>query len=212
VPEWQVRRGRTRLDSASASAECETSAECLSQARLEPDGILFARLADGDQRAFDELYRRYARAVHALIARVLRDCGLREETVQDTFLAVWRSAARYDPRRDQARGWVLRIARNRAVDALRRGLPDAHPDSDDPHDPLVDVEADVVAAEEAFRLHAAVAMLSPAEAQVIELGYWLELSQTEIAAHLGIPLGTVMSRTRTALAQLARILNDQDVG
>ena len=156
-----------------------------------------------DEAAFDELYGRYARAVYAVVRRLIGDHARSEDVVQQAFTNVWRAAAGYRRERGPATGWLFAIARNAAFDALRsREAPSRWEVPDLPDDgPGPDQRAS--AAEEAFRVHAAVDGLPDHEREVIELAYFDGLSQSEVAARLGAPLGTVKTRTRRALAHLA---------
>jgi RNA polymerase sigma-70 factor, ECF subfamily len=172
------------------------------------DGELIVLVADGDTSAFDELYRRYARAVLGLAQRRLGDRGRAEDAVQEVFTSVWRSADRYDPARGQGAPWLYAVARNAIVDGLRR-TPE--PPVDAPDDAAVDpgppeqTEASWVA----WRIHRALETLPSHERTVIELAYYSGLSQSEIADFLHIPLGTVKTRTRAALGHLADMLEEE---
>jgi RNA polymerase sigma-70 factor (ECF subfamily) len=173
---------------------------------VESDEDLLARVAEGDQRAFEALYRRYARPLFGFALRRLGDPGGAEEVVQQVFVAVWRSAAKFDPVRGRAESWLFGIARKAIIDALRIGsrsrwdpvaeLPErASPER--PPDQLV--EEDWVA----FCVHAAVSELPDRERVPLELAYWHGRRQSEIANLLGLPLGTVKTRMRSGLARLA---------
>jgi RNA polymerase sigma-70 factor (ECF subfamily) len=172
------------------------------------DGELLERIAAGERRAFDEIHRRYARAVFGLALRRLGDRGRAEDATQDTFAAVWRSASRYDREKGPGAPWLYTVARNAIVDGSRRvrdwagDVPDIADESAGPHE---QAESSWVA----FRVHRALETLPEHERRVIELGYWSGLSQNEIAAFLNLPLGTVKTRTRTALARLADILEEE---
>ncbi|HXF97271.1 MAG TPA: sigma-70 family RNA polymerase sigma factor [Gaiellaceae bacterium] len=172
------------------------------------DAELIERVADGDREAFEELYRRYARAVLGLALRRLGDRGRAEDVTQDAFVAIWRSARTYDRRRGGAPGWLYAIARNAVTDRLRR-LPEPVGELEDgvggEPDPAEEAEASWIA----WRVHRALEVLPPRERSVIELAYWRGLSQSEIGAALGIPLGTVKTRTRSALARLADELEEE---
>jgi RNA polymerase sigma-70 factor (ECF subfamily) len=159
-----------------------------------------------DEAAFDELYRRYGRAVYGVVVRLVGDRAHSEDVVQQAFTNVWRAAAGYRRERGPATGWLFAIARNAAIDALRaREAPSRWEVPDQPDDgPGPDERAS--AAEDAFRVHAAVDGLPDHEREVIELAYFDGLSQSEVAARLGAPLGTVKTRTRRALAHLANRL------
>jgi RNA polymerase sigma-70 factor (ECF subfamily) len=172
------------------------------------DGELIERIAVGDRDSFDELYRRYARAVLGLALRRLGDRGRAEEATQEVFTAIWRSARSYDPERGAGAPWLFTIARNAIVDGLRRApeqpaeVPDAPSEEAGPPE-------QAEAAWLAFRVHRAVESLPEHERPVIELAYWSGLSQTEIASFLNLPLGTVKTRTRSALARLADLLDGE---
>jgi RNA polymerase sigma-70 factor (ECF subfamily) len=172
------------------------------------DGQLIARVAQGDRPAFEELYRRYARAVLGLALRRLGDRGRAEDAAQDAFVAIWRSARTYDPSRGRGAPWLYAVARNAITDALRRTPEPAAEVADGPGsepDPADRAEASWTA----WQVHRALEVLPDHERPVIELAYWRGLSQSEISEHLGIPLGTVKTRTRSALARLADALEEE---
>jgi RNA polymerase sigma-70 factor (ECF subfamily) len=172
------------------------------------DGELLERVAAGDRDSFDEVYRRDARAVLGLALRRLGDRGRAEDATQDTFAAVWRSASRYDRSRGPGAPWLFTVARNAIVDGQRRARETAVEPPD-----LVDDRAGPAEQAEsswrAFRVHRALESLPDHERQVLELAYWSGLSQSEVAGYLNLPLGTVKTRTRTALARLADVLEDE---
>jgi RNA polymerase sigma-70 factor (ECF subfamily) len=172
------------------------------------DGELIERVGQGDRVAFEELYRRYTRPVLGLALRRLGDRGRAEDAVQDAFTAIWRSAGSYDPERGQGGAWLYTVARNAIVDGARRRFEPAMEIPDEPsRDRGPDERAE--ASWLAWRVHAALERLPEHERPVIELAYWGGLSQSEIAAKLGIPLGTIKTRTRSALARLADLLEDE---
>jgi RNA polymerase sigma-70 factor (ECF subfamily) len=161
-----------------------------------------------DEAAFDEFYGRYGRAVYAVVVRQIGDRAGSEDVVQQAFTNVWRAAAGYRRERGPATGWLFAIARNAAVDALRRRAAASRWEAPDLPDDGPGPDERVAAAEGAFRVHAAVDRLPDQEREVIELAYFDGLSQSEVAARLGAPLGTVKTRTRRALAHLADRLAD----
>jgi RNA polymerase sigma-70 factor, ECF subfamily len=167
------------------------------------DAELIGLIAGGDRRAFEELYRRYARSVLGIALRRIGDRGRAEDVTQDTFASVWRSAGRYDPARGQATSWLYTVARNAIVDGLRRRPPPtvANPPEVAAGDPG---PADAAESEwVSWRVHRAVESLPEQERSLVELAYWSGLSQSEIADYVGLPLGTVKTRTRAALRRLA---------
>jgi RNA polymerase sigma-70 factor (ECF subfamily) len=169
------------------------------------DGQLLERIAGGDTAAFEVLYRRYARAVFGLALRRLGDRGRAEEAVQETFASIWRSAASYDPDRGAGAPWLYAVARHAIVDRSRaRNEPATEvPDKPSPEPgPHERAEMSFVA----WRVHRALEELPENERVVLELAYWGGLSQSEVAGFLDMPLGTVKTRTRTALGRLADLL------
>jgi RNA polymerase sigma-70 factor (ECF subfamily) len=166
------------------------------------DGELIRRAGDGDHGAFEVLYHRYARSVFGLALRRLGDRGRAEDAVQETFASIWRAARSYRPERGPGAPWLYAVARNAIIDRSRAR---AEPPAEAPEEPAPGAGPPerVEAGWTAWRIHRALEELSPNERTVIELAYWSGLSQSEIAQYLGIPLGTVKTRTRAALARLA---------
>ena len=172
------------------------------------DGELIARVGDGDAGAFDLLYRRYSRPVFALALRRLGDRGRAEDAVQETFTSVWRSAGSYRRERGPGAPWLYAVARNAIVDRRRTlGAPPAEAVEEASSDAGPDERAE--SSWTAWRVHRALAELPEQERRLIELAYWGGLSQSEIAEFLGIPLGTVKTRTRSALTRLADVLEGE---
>jgi RNA polymerase sigma-70 factor (ECF subfamily) len=174
------------------------------------DEALLARVADADRDAFEVLYHRYVRSIFGLALRRLRDRSQAEEVTQEAFTAVWRSAKSYRPERGSAGGWLYTIARNAIVDRLRRnGRADATAELPDVASPEGGPDEQAEESYRAWRVHRALEELNPNEREVIELAYWSGLSQSEVASYLGQPLGTVKTRTRSALARLADVLEGE---
>lgn len=172
------------------------------------DGELIERVGAGDRTAFEELYRRYARPVLGLALRRLGDRGRAEDAMQDAFAAVWRSAVSYDRSRGRGGAWLYTVARNAVVDGARRR---PEPPVETPEEPSGESGPDeqAEAAWLSWRVHAALEHLPEQERPVIELAYWGGLSQSEIAERLDVPLGTVKTRTRSALGRLADLLDEE---
>jgi RNA polymerase sigma-70 factor, ECF subfamily len=172
------------------------------------DADLLVRIADRDRDAFDLLYQRYIRSMFGLALRRLRDRQRAEDAVQETFAAVWRSAASYRPERGPAAPWLYAIARNAIVDRFRTQI-----DTTGEAPEIVSADPGPADAAEAsfvsYRVHRALEALPPREREVVELAYWSGLSQSEVAEYLHIPLGTVKTRTRSALARLADVLEGE---
>ena len=179
-------------------------------ARRPSDAELLERVGARDSDAFDELYGRYARAVYGLALRRLGDRERAEEAFQETFTAIWRSAGSFDPERGPGGPWVYAVARNAIVDRFRsRGEPAA--ELPEPVDTAAGPDARAEASFIAWRVHRALEDLPETERTVIELAYWSGLSQSEVAEYLDIPLGTVKTRTRSALSRLASILDGEEL-
>src|SRR6476661_3980718 len=177
---------------------------------VEPttDGDLIARVGEGDSGAFEVLYRRYSRPVFALALRRLGDRGRAEDAVQETFASIWRSAGSYRRERGPGAPWLYAVARNAIVDRRRAlGPIPAEPVDEASSDAGPDERAE--SSWTAWRIHRALAELPDQERKLIELAYWGGLSQSEIADFVGIPLGTVKTRTRSALSRLADVLEGE---
>jgi RNA polymerase sigma-70 factor, ECF subfamily len=172
------------------------------------DGDLLVRVAERDREAFEILYHRYVRPVFGLALRRLRDRQRAEDAVQETFAAIWRSAKTYRPERGAGAPWLYTVARNAIVDRSRNRseMPAEVPETATVEPgPAERAETSYVA----WRVHRALEGLSDNERDVIELAYYGELSQSEIADFLGIPLGTVKTRTRAGLGRLADLLEGE---
>jgi RNA polymerase sigma-70 factor, ECF subfamily len=174
------------------------------------DSELLVRVAEHDREAFELLYHRYVRSVMGIALRRLRDRGRAEDAVQETFTSVWRSAASYRPERGPAAPWLYAVARNAIVDRLRVRSEPATEVPDSPADepgPLERAESSYVS----WRVHRALEELPEREREVIELAYWSGMSQSEVADYLNIPLGTVKTRTRSALTRLSVVLEGEEL-
>jgi RNA polymerase sigma-70 factor (ECF subfamily) len=174
----------------------------------ETDGELLVRVADRDREAFEQLYHRYVRSVFGLALRRLRDRQRAEDAVQETFSAVWRSAGSYKPERGPAAPWLYAVARNAIVDRMRaKSEPPAELPETASAEPGPAERAE--SAYVSWRVHRALEELPTREREVLELAYWSGLSQSEVAEFLAIPLGTVKTRTRSALTRLAGLLEGE---
>jgi RNA polymerase sigma-70 factor (ECF subfamily) len=178
------------------------------------DRALLGRVARGDVRALRTLYQEHAPRAMAIAVRVLRDPQEAEDIVQETFLELWRRAGQYDGARGGAVGWIVTIARSRAIDRLRsagaagRALEGAS----ETHVPLtLPSPSDCLEQRrDQARVADAMAMLPAEQRQTIELAYFEGLSQSEIAARTGNPLGTVKMRVKLAMGKLAAFLRPED--
>lgn len=167
---------------------------------------LLVRIAAGDQQAFAELYDLMSSRVFGLIRRVLVDPSQSEEVLQEVFLEVWQSAGKFAPNRGQGRSWLLTIAHRRAVDRVRSSQ--ASTDRDvrvgfrDIEAPRDDVAENVELRIEGRRVVEALATLPEAQREALTLAYYGGYSQSEIAALVGAPLGTIKTRMRDGLSRL----------
>lgn len=170
------------------------------------DAELIERLQRHDPQALAELYDRYGRIAYSLILRVVRDTGIAEDLVQETFMRVWNRAQGLDSQKGSVGPWLLAVARNRAIDYLRSAggrERNALEFEETDHPGLyIDMERDILSSDKARRVKTAVEKLSPHQREVIELAYFEGLSQTEMAERMGQPLGTVKTWVRAALKNL----------
>jgi RNA polymerase sigma-70 factor (ECF subfamily) len=186
----------------------ETTDQNLPEESGLSDGDLLQRVARRDAGAFEELYHRYSRPVFGLALRRLGDRMRAEDAVQETFAAVWRSARTYRPERGAGAPWLYAVARNAIVDRSRsRSEPPGEPPDLPSSDPGPEERAE--ASYTSWRVHRALEELPMNERDVIELAYYGGLSQSEVANFLGIPLGTVKTRTRAGLGRLSDLLEGE---
>jgi RNA polymerase sigma-70 factor (ECF subfamily) len=198
------------LPSRRPRAEERTRSELVNSFH-DSDARLLTLVAAGDRDAFEQLYRRYARSVFGLALRRLGDRERAEDAVQETFTSVWRSAGSYREDRGPGGPWLFAVARNAIVDRLRGRRTEPVGDPPDVADPGRSPEEQAETGWLAWRVHRALEELPDAERAVLELAYWGGLSQSEVATFLNVPLGTVKTRTRTGLARLADLLEEDDV-
>lgn len=178
---------------------------------MDPDAQLLARVAAGDrEQAVTALYRRHGGAVLGYGRRLLGDASLAEELVQETFVRLWQSAPRYDPGRGSVRTYTFAIAHHVGVDFLRRAS--VRPKLA-PGDVMQDGPAVADPTEQLVHAHVvreALDALAPKHREVLELSFDEDLPDKDIAERLGIPTGTVKSRTYYALRALRAELEERD--
>jgi RNA polymerase sigma-70 factor (ECF subfamily) len=175
------------------------------RALADEELMQLVRRADAD--AFQVVYERHSRAAFSLAYRM---CGARsaaEDVVQEAFLSLWRSGARYDRARGSVRTWVLGIVHNRAIDALRRSIVhDRRRASDEGIEERFEApdrtDAEVARRDEAAEIRAALRTLPDEQCRVIELAYFGGFTHTEIASMVGAPIGTVKGRMRLGLEKM----------
>ena len=181
--------------------------------RATEDAALVRRIAARDQTALGELYDRYGGLLLALAGRVLGAAGDAEEVVQETFVQVWNQARSYDSARSSVSTWLVLLGRSRAIDRLRnrrageragqtmRAQAATHASPAGP--------GDVLTRERRERVRTELAALPAEQREVLDLAFYEGLTQTEIAARTGIPLGTVKTRTLLAMKKLRAALRDE---
>jgi RNA polymerase sigma-70 factor (ECF subfamily) len=176
------------------------------------DEALMGRLAAGQAAALEPLYQRYARIIYSLAAQTLGPAAA-EEVVQEVFLAVWRKAQTFDPRKGTFRAWVYQVAHLRILNELRRHSHRPQLASDPEGLRLAALpDGDPEPAEATWRAYrrtavrAAVATLPPAQRRALGLAFFEELTHEQVAEVLGLPLGTAKTRIRAALQKLRRQL------
>lgn len=173
----------------------------------QTDAYLARRLAGGEEAALSEVYDRYSRPVFGLLLRFLEDRAAAEDVQQLVFTEVWQKAGNFDPARGSLLGWIMSIARSRAIDYSRKKVPE-------PRDPektagLIDRNPDTGEIDrliDAFQFSHLVESLPEEEADLIRYRFQNELSQSEISERTGIPLGTVKSRMVSALGRLRTLM------
>jgi RNA polymerase sigma-70 factor, ECF subfamily len=172
--------------------------------------LLRSIAVDRDRAAFAELFGHFAPRVKGFLMRYGLPDVLSEDLAQETMLTVWRKANRFDPARAGVSTWIFTIARNKRIDRLRRDRGGAARfDISDEADNCGSSEELAIAEETAEQVRMAIAALPDNQAQIVRLSFFAEKPHAEIAQELDIPLGTVKSRVRLALARLRGLLESQ---
>ena len=198
-----------RRSSRSSVIGAVRSSRTLRGVDAETDRQLVRAVADGSAEALGRLYDRHADVVYGLARRILTRREDAEEVVQDVFAQVWRTAARYEARRATVAGWLVMLARTRAIDALRarQARPDQDRGLDHSAAPALasgghDPDQVPLTLEEVRRVRSAVEALPDVQQVLIELAFFEGLTHSELAARTNTPLGTVKTRLRAAMNAL----------
>jgi RNA polymerase sigma-70 factor (ECF subfamily) len=175
------------------------------------DEALVALVARGDHDALGALYDRFGRIAYGLAVRILRDRSLAEDAVQEAFVSVWRSAARFAAERSNARTWLLTLVHRRAVDLVRREerrrtetLARVIPETAEATEEAAWLRL------ERERVQKALRALPDQQREAIELAYYGGFTQSELAERLGEPLGTIKSRMFSGLSRLRELLAEPE--
>jgi RNA polymerase sigma-70 factor (ECF subfamily) len=171
------------------------------------DEELMQLVGDGEARAFEVVFDRHGGASFSLAYRICGRRAMAEDAVQEAFLSLWRSGARYESTRGSVRSWVLAVVHHRAIDALRRGM--VRDGRDVGEEGIAErvaasdsTECEVLRRDEAHTVHGALATLPPEQRAVIELAYFGGFTHVQIAEMLELPVGTVKGRMRLGLTKL----------
>ena len=168
-----------------------------------PDASLLAAITKGDEAAMASLYSRHAKRIYSVALRVLRDPSSAEDVLQEIFMQIWRDPTAFIATRGSLEGWLAVVARNRAIDVIRRRKPSELVDDlplPSPQNVLAEVEHSVTL----DRVKQVVATLPHEQRRALELAFFHGLTHNEIAKETGDPLGTVKTRIRVALQTLEK--------
>jgi RNA polymerase sigma-70 factor (ECF subfamily) len=191
-----------------SGANTEQSSTDPDQSGTDPDKRLAFRLAARDSGALELAYERYGRICFGYLVNTLRDRSAAEDVQQQVFLEVWQRASTYDAQRATLLTWIMTIARSRAIDHLRRRVPEPAgtlATAEQGHPAVDEIEALV----EQWRFAGLLERLHPDEAMVLRMRFYDELTQSEIAEHTGIALGTVKTRMVSGLRRLRELLEER---
>ena len=179
------------------------------------DADLVHAIARGDERALASLYDRYSPILFGLLLRILKDRPEAEDVLQEVFLQIWQRASSFDAERGRPFTWLVTLARSRAIDrlrAVRSRERTALASAAEAVEPLADASDDAVRSEQGEAVRGALAAIPEEQRRALLLAYFEGLSQTEIAARLGQPLGTVKTRMRSGMMKLRELLRGQVEG
>jgi RNA polymerase sigma-70 factor (ECF subfamily) len=179
----------------------------LADLRELADEDLMGLVRDGEARAFEVIFDRHGGAAFSLAYRMCGRRAMAEDIVQEAFLSLWRSGARYDRARGSVRSWVLSVVHNRAIDAFRRGVAgerrEVHEEGLAERQPAREhTETEVERRDDARMVRRALDELPQEQRQVIELAYFGGFTHSQISEMLGLPAGTVKGRMRLGLTKL----------
>jgi RNA polymerase sigma-70 factor, ECF subfamily len=173
---------------------------------VSTDAMLVSAVRSGDDQAMAQLYERYSPIVYSVALRVLGDTAAAEDILQEVFMQLWRNPDVFDASRGSLPGWLAVIARNRAIDSLRKRRPETNIS-----EVIVSIEPDLASGAEWSRalekIRSALASMSSPQRSALEMAFFEGLTHTEIATKTGEPLGTIKTRIRTGLGALRKVFN-----
>jgi len=179
------------------------------------DAELVHAIARGDERALASLYDHYSPILFGLLLRILKDRPEAEDVLQEVFLQIWQRASSFDVERGRPFTWLVTLARSRAIDRLRSTRSReraALASAAEAPEPVADASDDAVRSEQGEAVRGALAAIPEEQRRALLLAYFDGLSQTEIAARLDQPLGTVKTRMRSGMMKLRELLRGQVEG
>jgi len=206
-PREVIRRADPAVKGSTMARKGNSGSPSPAALRALADEDLMYLVRHGEALAFEVVYERHSGAAFSLAYRMCGKRATAEDVVQEAFLSLWRSGARYDRTRASVRTWVLGIVHNRAIDALRRGhVHDRRRASDEGLEERFEArertEVEVAQRDEAREIREALEQLPAEQSRVIELAYFGGFTHTEIASMLETPVGTIKGRMRLGLAKL----------
>jgi len=170
------------------------------------DAVLVSAIRSGDQQAMAQLYERYSPIVYSVALRVLGNTTAAEDILQEVFMQVWRTPDMFDSSRGSLPGWLAVIARNRAIDSLRKRRPET-----EITEVVVSIEPDLASGAEWSRalekIRSALGVMPSPQRSALEMAFFEGLTHSEIAAKTGEPLGTIKTRIRAGLGSLRKAFN-----
>jgi len=180
------------------------------------DAVLMGKIMTRDSIALSALYDRYARLIYSLIRSVIKNHEEAEDLLQEVFVQLWERASTYDATKGSVYTWIVTLARNRAIDQVRsksfqqQNKISREVGPDMLYSPMESSPFDLVVAEERSReMRDALSQIPPEQSQVIHIAYFGGCSQSERAAQLNIPLGTVKTRMRQGMKKLHQLMTDR---
>lgn len=209
--EWQSAQNTRRrwLDAGDLSPHRLDMVKTRTESETDRARLIGAIAASADRVAFAALFEFYAPRIKAQAMRFGVGADVAEDIVQDAMLSLWRRAAQFDATRGAASAWVFTIATNARIDRMRRDKRLSEAKDIDAESPLLMVEATDGSGVDAARLARHMDVLSDDQRRILHLSFYADIPHSEISERLGLPLGTVKSRIRLAIAKLRQELREE---